>query len=46
MKIFVLGGTFTKSLYNGLVLLRPAETSLMLRLYGNRFIKRAALFGS
>ena len=29
-----------------LILLRPAETSLMIWLYGNAFIKRAALFGS
>ena len=37
----ILALTFTKSLC--LVLFRPAETSLMLWLYGNRFIKRAAL---
>ena len=28
----------------GFDLLRPAETSLMIWLYGNAFIKRAALF--
>ena len=37
----ILALTFTKSLC--LVLLRPDETLLMLWLYGNSFIKRAAL---
>ena len=39
----VLALTCTKS--PCLVLLRPSETSLMLCLYGNGFMKRAFLFG-
>ena len=44
IKIEVLALTDTKSLC--LVLLRPVEISLMLWLYRNGFIKRAALFCS
>ena len=39
----ILALTFTSSLCLCLALLRPTETSLMVWLYGNGFIKKAAL---